>query len=75
MLAKIAHDVVAGLAFLHRQAYVHLDVKPANVLLGHNASGVAKLADFGVARHIEADRNYRLVFPLFSPLFEFRNTN
>ncbi len=45
---SIATDVARGLAHLHRVAVIHRDVKPQNILLSR--SGLAKLADFGLAR-------------------------
>jgi serine/threonine protein kinase len=45
---QIGLDVARGLAYLH-PAVVHRDLKPQNVLL--EASGRAKIADFGISRY------------------------
>ena len=48
LAGRIASEVAAGIAFLHRNNVMHRDIKPSNVLL--DAAAHAKVADFGIAR-------------------------
>lgn len=51
--ARICAAVGRALAYAHSQGVVHRDIKAQNVLLTRD--GAVKLADFGIARLIEAD--------------------
>lgn len=47
-IVKLALDIARGLAAAHDVGLIHRDLKPANILL--DLDGVAKIADFGMAR-------------------------
>ncbi|MCZ2402562.1 serine/threonine protein kinase [Paenarthrobacter sp. Z7-10] len=57
--AGVGADLAAALHYVHSRGVIHRDVKPANILLAADHSGVfvrPKLADFGIARIIEGTR-------------------
>ena len=47
---RIAKDIANGLAHAHAHNLVHCDIKPHNILM--TPEGIAKIADFGIARAI-----------------------
>lgn len=71
---QLLRDILNALEVLHRNDFVHLDIKPANILLKRNRY---KLADFGLALHTtnrkfngnveEGDSRYSLPHRLLTP--------
>jgi eukaryotic-like serine/threonine-protein kinase len=54
---RIAGDVADALAYAHERGVVHRDIKPENILL---SGGHALVADFGIAKAVEAAGDSRL---------------
>lgn len=48
---KYSLDIVNGLLFLHSQSILHLDLKPANILISEQ--DVCKISDFGCSQKLQ----------------------
>ncbi|XP_068606210.1 serine/threonine kinase 17a like [Brachionichthys hirsutus] len=51
---RLAKQILSGVAFLHRNNVVHLDLKPQNILLTcARPLGDIRIVDFGLSRHVD----------------------
>ncbi|GAA6109517.1 serine/threonine kinase 17a like isoform X2 [Tachysurus ichikawai] len=51
---RLARQILTGVAFLHRNNVVHLDLKPQNILLtSAQPLGDIRIVDFGLSRHVD----------------------
>jgi eukaryotic-like serine/threonine-protein kinase len=57
--ARIALDMAMALEYLHNRRLVHRDIKPGNILL--TTSGVAKLSDLGLVKHLDENSDLTAV--------------
>lgn len=58
-LKSFCFDILQGLKFLHSIGVIHMDIKPANLLLSTKVSGdeysIVKICDFGLSKEVEDD--------------------
>jgi serine/threonine protein kinase len=57
VLAGLARQVLAGVAYLHSHRHIHRDIKPGNILIGGGSlvegGAVVKISDFGISKELE----------------------
>jgi serine/threonine protein kinase len=52
---KIIKGICVGLQYLHENNIIHMDLKPANILLDDNMS--PKISDFGLSRCFDENQS------------------
>ncbi|XP_066342719.1 cysteine-rich receptor-like protein kinase 10 [Miscanthus floridulus] len=63
---QIIKGICEGLHYLHQNKIVHLDLKPANILLTYNM--VPKIADFGLSRCFDENQSHAIASKLVGTL-------
>ena len=75
MAKGVLGQIAAGLRYAHQRGIVHLDLKPANVLL--NQQGHVAITDFGLSQLVASDGCDQEIAgtPLYMPPEQFSNTD
>lgn len=71
-LLKVFNSLLEGISYIHERDFVHLDIKPANILV--RPGNDALLLDFGAIQKIGVERMYKMdtiLTPGFSPIEQY----
>lgn len=62
-------QICEGVAYMHSQNVVHLDLKPENIMCHTRTSHEIKIIDFGLAQKLDPNNPVRVLFgtPEFIP--------
>ncbi|XP_041934296.1 myosin light chain kinase, smooth muscle isoform X1 [Alosa sapidissima] len=59
---KYMLQIIDGVAFIHKQGIVHLDLKPENIMCLNKTGSKIKLIDFGLARRLDSAGGLKVLF-------------
>lgn len=55
-------QICEGVAYMHSQSIVHLDLKPENIMCHNRTSHQIKIIDFGLAQKLDPNHPTRVLF-------------
>eukprot|EP00029_Vermamoeba_vermiformis_P005473 TRINITY_DN1911_c0_g1_i1.p1 TRINITY_DN1911_c0_g1~~TRINITY_DN1911_c0_g1_i1.p1 ORF type:complete len:859 (+),score=142.23 TRINITY_DN1911_c0_g1_i1:53-2629(+) len=73
LILKIAMDICVGMQFLHENNFLHLDLKPQNLLVVSMTAAApvcVKIADFGISRSMDSSMTFSAKNVQGSPLYQ-----
>ena len=50
--AKIMYQLLSGLIHIHKKGYIHMDLKPENIMFSDSTSDTIKIIDLGIAQQL-----------------------
>lgn len=57
--ARVLHEILMAVKYMHQHGIVHRDIKPENILFTSKEEGSPiKIIDFGLARHFDKSQEY-----------------
>uniref|UniRef100_A0AC35U583 Protein kinase domain-containing protein n=1 Tax=Rhabditophanes sp. KR3021 TaxID=114890 RepID=A0AC35U583_9BILA len=66
-VAMITFQICEAIRYIHRNKFIHLDLKPENIMCVSQQSNQIKLIDFGLAQHYDGEQD--LLFMAGTPEF------
>ncbi|MCX7876965.1 MAG: serine/threonine protein kinase [Melioribacteraceae bacterium] len=67
LIKNILLQILDGLDFAHSHGIIHRDIKPSNIII--RKDGVAKIADFGIAKSVEDFESFTTSSKMVGTLF------
>lgn len=62
---RYMQQILEGIAFMHQQNIIHLDLKPENIVCVDNTGTSIKIIDFGLASRLGMQRETLIISTVF----------